>query len=159
MRTFILATTMVLTLMAAGQQAGTKKPIVDVGAGKIAWFDLTTTDLAKSKEFYGKLFDWKFTSDKGLEAMYAEIQVGDTPIGTIRTAEGAIGSFNGVAYVQVDDLPAKCKKAKELGGTIPPGFPFDLTDGRGSIALVSDPVGHPIGMFSRKLLVAKPAGK
>ena len=50
-------------------------------------------------------------------------------------------------------------KAKELGGSVPPGFPFDLPDGIGAIALVQDPGGHPIGLYSRKLLPAKPAAK
>ena len=32
---------------------------------------------------------------------------------------------------------------------IPPGFPFDLSDDKGAIAVVADPSGHPIGMYSR----------
>src|SRR5262245_2982235 len=137
--------------MGIAQPAGSKKPLMpaDVGAGKVAWFDLTTTDLAKSRDFYGKLFDWKFTTMPGLESMVAEILVGEQPVGTIRVADGSISSFNGVVYVQVADLSAKCRKAQELGGTIPPGFPFDLPDARGAIAIVSDPAGHPIGMYSR----------
>jgi len=68
----------------------------------------------------------------------------------------ALSAFNGVVYVQVDDLPASCKKAKELGGIIPPGFPFNLPEERGAIALVSDPAGHPIGMYSRTPLPSAP---
>jgi len=158
MKTVILATTLALAIVAA-QQSGSKKPKLDVGAGKVAWFDLTTTNLATSKAFYGKLFDWKFAPTPGAEAVAAEISMGDTAIGTLRVAEGKISSFNGVVYVQVDDMKAMCKKAQELGGTIPPGFPFDLDDGRGAIALVSDPAGHPVGMYSRTALAAKPAGK
>lgn len=62
MRTSILMMTMAatlvtlaVTLVAAQTEARAKKP--DVGAGRVAWFDITTTDLAKSKEFYCKLFD------------------------------------------------------------------------------------------------------
>ena len=54
-------------------------------------------------------------------------------------ADGKLSVFNGVVYVQVDNLPASCKKARELGGTIPPGFPFDLPGSQGAIALVTDP--------------------
>ena len=84
---------------------------------------------------------------------------GGTGIGTLRGAEGKITPFNGVVYVQVSDLPASCKKARELGGTIPAGFPFNLTDGTGAIAVVLDPAGHPVGMYSRTPLppVASPA--
>ena len=34
--------------------------------------------------------------------------------------------------------------------TLAPGFPFNLTNRTGAIALVLDPSGHPVGMYSRK---------
>ena len=120
----------------------------DVGTGRVAWFDITTTDLAKSKAFYGQLFDWTFTPVHGTD-MALEIVSGGSAIGTIRVAEGQIGAFNGVVYVQVPDIQASCDKAKVLGGTLVPGFPFDLPDRAGAVGLVSDPVGHPIGLYSR----------
>jgi predicted enzyme related to lactoylglutathione lyase len=70
-------------------------------------------------------------------------------IGTLRVAEGRISPFNGVVYVQVTDLQASCRKAQELGGTLAPGFPFNLPDGVGAIGLALDPAGHPIGLYSR----------
>jgi len=146
MRTAILAMTMILSLGSGPLHAAT--PPADVGAGRIAWFDITTTNLARSKEFYGKLFDWQFTPVQGTDQA-AEIVAGGTPIGTLRVADGQISGFNGVVYVQVSDIQASCKKAKEIGGTIPPGFPFNLPDGIGAIALVVDPAGHPVGLYSR----------
>ena len=128
--------------------AAAKAPPADVGPGRIAWFDITTTNLPKSKEFYGKLFDWQFTALEGTDQA-VEIVAGGTAIGTLRGAEGKITAFNGVVYVQVTDIQASCKKAKELGGTIPEGFPFNLPDGIGAIAVVVDPAGHPIGLYSR----------
>lgn len=129
----------------------------DVGAGRVAWFDVTTEDIAKSREFYEKLFGWKFTSIEGTD-LAVEIVAGDVAIGTLRRAEGTISAFNGVVYIQVADLPASCKLAKELGAKIPPGFPFDLDEGRGAIGLFTDPSGHPMGMYSRTPLAAsKPA--
>ena len=154
MRCSLLATTALLALI-GGMQAAKKPPKADVGPGRIAWFDITTTKLSESKDFYSKLFDWKFTSLQGTD-LAVEIVSGGTAIGTLRVAEGKISAFNGVVYVQVDDLPASCKKAKDLGGTIPPGFPFNLEEKTGAIALVSDPAGHPIGMYSRTPLPAAP---
>ena len=150
MRKAILASTVALTLVTGQLQAADppKSPPADVGPGRIAWFDLTTSNLAQSKEFYGKLFDWEFTPVQGTD-LAAEIVSRGTPIGTLRGAEGKISGFNGVVYVQVTDIQASCKKAKELGGTIPPGFPFNLPGGIGAIALVVDPSGHPVGMYSR----------
>jgi predicted enzyme related to lactoylglutathione lyase len=156
MRKAILAAAVVLILSGgAAFPAAKKAPPPDVGAGRIVWFDLTTTDLAKSKEFYGKIFGWQFQAVIGSDQA-AEIVSGGRGIGTIRVADGAISPFNGVVYVQVTDLPASCRKAKELGGTVVEGFPFNLPDGTGAIGLIVDPGGHPLGMYSRTSLPAAP---
>jgi predicted enzyme related to lactoylglutathione lyase len=152
MRAKLIAAGIALVLAAGVSAADTKGPKPDVRDGRVAWFDITTTDLAQSKAFYSALFGWEFTSLKGYENLAAEIVSGGQPVGTLREAEGKISPFDGVVYIQVKDLPASCARAKELGGTIVPGFPFDLDDGRGAIALVIDPAGHPIGMYSRTAL-------
>ena len=146
MRRAILACMGILFLGSAMMWSMPKKP--DVGAGRIAWFDITTTNLAQSKEFYGKLFGWQFTPVAGTDKA-AEIVAGGTPIGTIRGTEGKISPFNGVVYVQVDDIQASCKKAAELGATVVPGFPFNLPDDKGAIGLFTDPSGHPMGVYSQ----------
>jgi len=149
MRNAFLAMAVALTLVAGQLQAGpAKSPPADVGPGRIAWFDITTSNLPQSKEFYGELFDWTFTSLQGTDQA-VEIVVRGAAIGTLRVAEGKISAFNGVVYAQVADIQASCKKAKELGGTVAPGFPFNLPDGTGAIALVLEPAGHPVGMYSR----------
>jgi predicted enzyme related to lactoylglutathione lyase len=132
----------------AAAEGNDKGPKPDVGDGRVAWFDITTTNLAQSRAFYEQLLGWQFTSLKGTDRAL-EIVSGDRPIGTLRVADGKISPFDGVVYIQVSDLPGKCAKAKELGGMIPPGFPFDLSDDKGAIAVVADPSGHPIGMYSR----------
>ncbi len=138
-----------LSLVAAGLEAAPPKPLpADVGAGRVAWFDLTTSDLAQSKAFYGRLFDWSFTPLQGTDQAVEIVSRGEG-IGTLRGAEGKVSPFNGVIYVQVIDLQASCRRAQELGGTIAPGFPFDLPDGIGAIGLVLDPAGHPVGLYSR----------
>ncbi len=157
MRNAFLAMTLASALVTGELHAATSKPLpADVGPGRIAWFDITTTNIAKSKEFYGKLFDWQFTPVQGTDQA-AEIVSGGTAIGTLRSADGKITPFNGVVYVQVTDLVASCKKVKELGGTIPDGFPFDLPDGIGAIAVIIDPAGHPIGLYSRTPLPPAPS--
>lgn len=160
MRDLIVAMAVAATLSTAGgagpiHAAESKAPPTDVGPGRIAWFDIATPNLKQSKEFYGKLLDWRFTAVQGTDQA-AEIVAGGKAIGTLRGADGKISQFNGVVYVQVNDLPATCKKAKELGATIPPGFPFNLPDGIGAIAVVVDPAGHPIGLYSRTALPAPP---
>ncbi len=157
MRARLIAAGIALVLTASlSAAADNKGPKPDVGDGRVAWFDITTTDLAQSRAFYEQLFGWQFTSLKGTDRAL-EIVSGDRSIGTLRVADGKISPFDGVVYIQVSDLPGKCAKAKELGGMIPPGFPFDLPGDKGAIAVVADPSGHPIGMYSRTPL--PPAAK
>jgi predicted enzyme related to lactoylglutathione lyase len=155
MRTAIVAATVLTVGFGELQPNPSKAMPVDVGPGRVAWFDITTTDLPKSRDFYGKLFGWTFAPVAGTERAI-EIVAAGTSIGTLRGAEGQISAFNGVVYVQVADVREGCRKAAALGGTVVPGFPFDLPDGRGAIGLVSDPAGHPIGLYARTPLRAAP---
>lgn len=148
MRTAILALSAALTLATGWLRTDRSgEATVDAGLGRVAWFDLTTGDLAGSKAFYGGLFGWEFGPVAGTDLAF-EISAGGTAIGTLRNAEGELSAFNGVVYVQVEDIRASCDRATELGGTIAPGFPFDIPDGAGAIALLLDPAGHPVGMYS-----------
>lgn len=147
-----MAAAVVLMTGELGAQAHTSRP-PDVGAGRVAWFDLTTSNLKQSREFYGQLFDWRFAPVKGSDQA-VEIVANGQGIGTLRTGEGPPSAFNGVVYVQVTDIEASGRRAKELGGTIAPGFPFDLPDGAGAVAIVVDPAGHPVGLYSRTPLAA-----
>lgn len=145
----LITAAFVLMVLSVWIPAGlAKSPHADVGAGRVSWFDITTSDLAKSKDFYGNLFAWTFNSLKGTDRA-VEIVADGTSIGTLRVAEGKISPFNGVVYIQVSDMQASCKKAQELGGTIVTGFPFNLFDGAGAVGLLLDPAGHPIGLYSR----------
>jgi predicted enzyme related to lactoylglutathione lyase len=157
MRQAMLAMIMASMLATGELHAATPKTSpADVGPGRIAWFDITTTNLPRSKEFYGKLFDWQFAPVQGTDQA-EEIVAAGTSIGTLRVAECDITPFNGVVYVQVTDMQASCGKAKELGGTVVAGFPFDLPDGTGAVAVVVDPAGHPVGLYSRTPLAPAPS--
>jgi predicted enzyme related to lactoylglutathione lyase len=138
-----------MTLMAGLIQSPPQKPPPrDAGPGGIAWFDITTSDLAKSRAFYAGLFGWEFAPVRGTNLALEVVSRGE-PIGTLRVSEGKITPFGGVVYVQVADIVASCARAKELGGAIGPGFPINLIERPGAIAVVLDPAGHPVGMYSR----------
>lgn len=143
----VVAAAVTLAAAAAWAEPPKSHP-VDVDPGRVAWFDITTSNLAQSKTFYGQLFGWEFKPVKGTD-LAVEVVAGGMSIGNLRVAEGKISSFNGVVYIQVADIQTSCAKAMELGGTVPPGFPFNLPDGMGAVGLVADPVGHPVGMYSR----------
>ncbi len=136
-----------------------RTPPADVGVGRVAWFDITTTNLNEAKNFYGKLFGWTFEELKATNKA-VEIVADGKSIGTLRVANGTISDANGVVYVQVADIVVSCELVKQLGGKIVPGFPFNLSEGRGAIALFLDPSGHPMGMWSKASLPApSPAAK
>jgi predicted enzyme related to lactoylglutathione lyase len=151
----IVAMTVILAAAAVWAEPPKSHP-VDVDPGRVAWFDITTSNLPQSEAFYGKLFGWEFKPVKGTD-LAVEIVAGGTSIGNLRVAEGRISAFNGVVYIQVADIQASCAKAKELGGTVPPGFPFNLPSGAGAVGLVADPAGHPVGMYSRAAIPSTPA--
>src|SRR5258706_14907397 len=77
--------------------------------------ELNSTDLAKSKAFYGKLFDWKLEdADMGPAGTYTMIKVGKGTGGGImkQLIPGAPSSW--LAYVAVDEIKAASDKAKSL---------------------------------------------
>ena len=151
--TWLTVTALLLTGVGVLTQVKPQMP-PDVGAGRAAWFDISTTNLAQAREFYGKLFDWTFTAVTGTNQA-VEINSGGRAIGTIRGADGPISGFNGVVYIQVDDVRSASEKAKTLGGKVVEGFPFNLPNGTGAISLLLDPSGHPIGLYSRARIPAK----
>ncbi len=148
LRTTLLLSLCMTIVAAQDQVEPPKKMPEDVGQGHVAWFDITTTSLPKSEQFYGKLFGWTFTPLPGNDQV-ATIVTAGTAIGTMRVAEGQISAFNGVVYIQVADITRSCATATALGATLEQGFPFDLPDGTGAIGLIRDPSGHPMGMYSR----------
>src|SRR5664279_3566183 len=99
MRNTFVAMMIAVTFFAGELDAATPKtPPADVGSGRMAWFDISTSSLPRSKEFYGRLFDWQFTPVQGTDQA-VEIVAGGKAIGTLRVAEGAISTFNGVVYI------------------------------------------------------------
>ena len=89
-------------------------------ANPFVHIELQTRDLAKAKDFYSKLFDWK------IEDLPAPNGV--TPYTMINVGEGTGGGMflnpdpkvppHWLAYVGIDDIAASTNKARELGATV-----------------------------------------
>src|SRR5256885_11481400 len=82
--------------------------------------ELNTNDVAKAKNFYGKLFDWKMEDlpNEAAGGTYTMISVGDgTGGGLMKNPMPNVPSF-WLAYVLVDDIEAATKKANSLGGKV-----------------------------------------
>jgi predicted enzyme related to lactoylglutathione lyase len=109
--------------------------------------ELNTQDLAKSKDFYSKLFDWTLEEPPGMD--YTLIKVGEgTAGGMMKHPMPGAPSF-WLAYVGVDDIKAATAKAKSLGATLI----RDVTDipNVGSFSIFTDPTGAALALFQAKM--------
>jgi uncharacterized protein len=110
----------------------------------VVHFEISTKNLAKSNEFYGKLFDWNISQYPGMEygmvAAAGEKSIGGG-IGPVQPGDTTCVTI----YVQVDDLQAYLDKATKLGGkAIVPPTPIP---GIGAFAMFADLDGNRIGLF------------
>ena len=107
--------------------------------------ELATTDVAKAKSFYSKLFDWKLEDMKMETGDYTMIQVGDGTGGGIMQHPMPGTPSMWMAYVLVDDIDAFVAKTKALGGTVCK----DKMEvpGMGWLAIIVDPTGAMLGIW------------
>ncbi len=111
--------------------------------------ELNTTDVAKAKAFYGKLFDWTLEDvEMGPSGTYTMIKVGEGTGGGLMKHPMPGAPSTWLAYVQVDDVGAATKKAKSLGATIAK----DVTEipGAGWFSVIVDPTGAALALWKPK---------
>lgn len=132
------------------------EPRASIGAervndpGCLTWNELSTTDPARAREFYGELFGWEAE----------KLDTGDGPDYWAINHEGAAAGRNGgirelapeqenvpphwMPYFTVESAADAVAKASELGGASHFG-PMDLPNGR--IAVLGDPQGAIFAIF------------
>jgi predicted enzyme related to lactoylglutathione lyase len=101
--------------------------------------ELNSTDVDKSKAFYGKLFEWTLQDVPMGDLDYTTIAVGKgTGGGMMKQLIPGAGSA-WLAYVGVDDIKASTKKAQSLGAKVMK----DVTEvpGMGWLSIIVDPTG------------------
>ena len=112
----------------------------------VVWFEVTGTDPAPLRSFYGELFGWSIAPAEQSNG-YSEVDTKAEGKGI----PGGIGSAKGrpwvTFYVGTIDLAASLAKAKKLGGTTVLE-PTDVGPGT-RIAMFQDPEGHTIGLIAR----------
>ncbi len=118
-------------------------------ANAFVHLELNTTDVAKAKAFYGKLFSWKLEdTDMGGGTTYTMLKPDQGPGGGImkHPVPGAPSAW--LAYVEVDDVGAATQKVKALGGTVLK----DVTEvpGYGWFSVIADPTGAALGLWKAK---------
>ena len=110
--------------------------------------ELVSTDVAKAKSFYGKLFRWKLEDVDMGDMTYTLIRVGEGTGGGLMKNPVSEGHSMWIAYVKVADVKAATKKAKALGAKIKK----DVTEvkGAGSLSIITDPTGAMLGLWDPK---------
>jgi hypothetical protein len=110
--------------------------------------ELNSTDVARSKAFYGKLFDWKLKDVPMPDFTYTTIDVGKGTGGGMMPQLMPDTPSAWLPYVQVDDIDASTKKAKKLGAEIMK----DVTEvmGMGWLSIITDPTGALLGFWEPK---------
>jgi len=115
--------------------------------GSLCWNELMTTDTAKDKEFYTKLFAWGANTQNFGDFEYTMFQNGERGAGGMLQITPEMGPIpsNWLVYFAVDDCDAKVQKATELGAKV--CKPADDIPGVGRFAILTDPQGAAFAMI------------
>ncbi len=117
--------------------------------GSFHWNELMTRDVEKAKKFYGGTIGWTFDGMPMQNGTYWIAKMDDKPVGGLFTLTSA--QFDGVpeswmAYLAVDDVDARVKKATAAGAKLMRPI-FDIP-GVGRIAILTEPGGAGIGWIT-----------
>jgi predicted enzyme related to lactoylglutathione lyase len=110
--------------------------------------ELMSTDVAKAKAFYGKLFNWQLEDMPMSDMTYTMIKVGEGTGGGLMKNPMPNAPSTWVPYVDVDDLTAATAKAKSLGATVLKEN-VDVM-GHGAFSIITDPTGAILGLWHQK---------
>lgn len=106
--------------------------------------ELTTADPRKAQKFYGKVFDWKFETMKGMD--YTMIRTSKGAGGGIMASQSSQQPTAWMPYVTVANLEQTLKRAQKAGAKVVLA-PQEVGGGMGSIAVFVDPTGAALGLF------------
>ncbi|GAB3031505.1 hypothetical protein GCM10027052_05180 [Parafrigoribacterium mesophilum] len=114
----------------------------------VAMFEVISEDRERAQQFYSSLFDWTIQTDETM-GDYALVDTGagkDAVIGGFGPSENP-GDTGVKIYMRVGDLDAYLARAEELGGSRLVE-PTKLPGGYGSFAMIADPDGNAVGLWS-----------
>ena len=115
-------------------------------AAPVVWFEVGGRDLPTLTAFYEKLLGWKVDASNPMQ--YGMVDTGAE--GGIPGGIFAVGETDPeyvTFYADVPDVKATLKQAEKLGGKVLVE-PRPI-DGGATIAMLSDPEGHAIGVIQQ----------
>ena len=110
--------------------------------------ELNSTDVAKAKAFYEKLFDWKLQDTPMPEGTYTMIDPGGGTGGGMMQHPMPGAPSVWLPYVHVDDIATSTAKARSLGATVIVDS-MEVT-GEGTLSVITDPTGAALGLWQPK---------
>jgi uncharacterized protein len=118
--------------------------------GTPCWVDLSSSDVDRSKEFYGSLFGWEFQANVMSPEMtyYMATLPGGNVAGLMaQMADQASGGAPSAwtTYLAVDSAEEAAAKVAGAGGTLL--APADEVPGSGWMAIALDPAGALFGLW------------
>lgn len=116
-------------------------------ANPFVHIELQTRDLARARDFYSRLFDWRLEDlpAPGGGMPYVMINVGEGTGGGMLTNPDPAVPPHWLAYVAVDDIEASTRRARDLGASVLQ----DVTPvgEYGWLSVIRDPTGAVIAMW------------
>jgi len=116
---------------------------MDPKPGDIVHFEVNTRDAKRAKNFYTKLFGWKYKESEIPGVEYYLID-GVTPGGAINPIAQDSKVKAPTVYFGVEEIDASLKKVREGGGTADEKMPIP---GQGWFAACTDPDGNSFSLF------------
>jgi predicted enzyme related to lactoylglutathione lyase len=118
--------------------------------GTFYWNELMTRDPETARRFYEQAVGWTFDAmPMGDGGTYHLAKMGGRPVGGIFDTTGSEMADlpeHWFSYLAVDDIDARCAKAKAAGGAVA-REPFDVP-GIGRIAIIRQPGGGMVGWMT-----------
>jgi predicted enzyme related to lactoylglutathione lyase len=118
-------------------------PVAPVGAP--IWFDLSSSDPARSRAFYEGLFGWTAHDTPPDFGGYVNFQKGDALIAGLMQNPGQGAPDGWTTYLKSDDAAATAEAITAAGGTVLVQ-PMAVM-GLGTMAIALDPTGGVIGVW------------
>ena len=115
-------------------------------AHKPVWTDLSTSDPAAARDFYGKLFGWKVEVNPDPQyGGYALATIGGKDVAGIGPKQMDEQPSAWTVYIGTPDAEETAKKAQAAGGNVI--VPTMAVGDQGKMAIIQDPSGAVIGLW------------
>lgn len=110
----------------------------------VVWFEVLGDDVPALRAFYTDVFGWQVEDNPVYSSVEASAERGIP--GGIGSASAFGGTPHQTFYVAVPDLAGTIATVEGRGGQVAFG-PVPIQDGAATVAFVTDPEGHRIGLI------------